>query len=791
MKTSTSFAIVALLASAGSALGAPLPHPQPHGHGEVNAAVSMHHGGGAGHNNSNGDHHHAISNGKHHHARAAPHEQDQPQGQTIGMGALATANVNPPQGQSSGKSKSKSSSNSGSGSGAAKVPVDGVDVLKSTSASRKNAVKPVASASSDTGRTFSNPGSKSGQIGHLGSTADDTLQPETTQVAKTLPRRAQAQGEVLGSVVKQASPVETAATGIGKNANFGNVGQVTNGKGDRPIVGGTVKPLTSGGVPLPQATSGVLNSKDANGLLGSAEKLLTSTTGSLTGGKGSMVDTGSGNKLVNTQGATNGADKLPTTVDQSHNVDPLNNNAATINTDSTESHAQKQTKQASTDAANSGPNQNAKKVNNLAFSGNGTDHRADPRPANGGVSTSHQIVGNSTQPASKSSPNDGNGNGSVTSNIVGVKADDNKVNTDNVSPSTQRGGNKALNSTTRPVDPVFDAALPANKSNGSLLTVTSQDANGKVAQTPGKSSNVAEANSNDLTGSKDRNQNINVKVATPQQAQAGSPTAGDSNNGNRVVNSNMKTVGPNDQKGDVVQQAQDGKLLKQDVIATSAAHSLSKAKPSTHHSSAAQSTSGGSPKSSSSSSAATSSASVKPQVYVAQTSATGPGSVVTSSAAQSTAAAASTTPLAQANIQSGTVKVNKNHTPTSIVQISATSSLPLKGHDNVNSAASSLAPSASAVVNKALDKPRQAQVSYGQKGEHVVACDGQIHSSNDVVDECISADLLDFRPNQTEACPTDMQHNVRYGATTDQLNGNAAAQEIQKYVRLCLTANSL
>ncbi|WVF70696.1 hypothetical protein IAT40_005489 [Kwoniella sp. CBS 6097] len=792
MKTSTSFAILALLASAGSALAAPLP--LPHGHNEVNAAVAMHHGG-------NNEHHHVTNNGrgKHHHARATAHKQDQSQqGQTVGMGALATANVNLPQNnQSNGKGqsqpKSKNNSNSSSGSGASAIPIDGSNTLSSTSSSRKNAVKPVASAGNDTGKTLSNPGSKSGQIGHLGSTADDALQPETTQVAKTLPKRAQGDGNVVGSAVKQSKPLETAATGINKNANVGSVGNVANGKGDLPIVGGIVKPLTAGSAPLPQVTTGVLNGKTTNGLLGSAEKLLTSTTGSLTGGKGSVVNTNGGNKVVNSQGTANGVNKLPNTVDQSHSFDPLNNDAAKVNTDSTESHAQKQTKQTTNNAANSGPNQNTKKVNNLAFSGNGTTHRADPRPADGGVSTSHRIVNNSTQTADKSTEN-GTENGNTSSNIVGVKTDDNQVNTNNVGSSAQRGGNQALNSSTRPVDPVFDAALPANKSNGSLLTVTSQDANGKVAQTPGKSNKVAEANSNDLTGSKDKNQNINVKVATPQQAQAGSstvsgPTGGDNNgNGNGVVNTtnNGKTVGPNDQNGSVIKQAQEGKLLKQDVVATSAsqsAKSQSKTKSSAPHSSATHAH----PKSSASApSSATSSASVKPQVYIAQTASSSSSSAVTS-----TAPATSATLLAQANVQSGTVKVIKNDAPTSIVQLSATSSVPLNGNGNVNSIASSAAPSASAVVNKAIVKPRQAQVSYGQKGEHIVACDGQTHSNNDVVDECISADLLDFRPNQTEACPTDMQHNIKYGASTDQLNDNAAAQEIQKYVRLCLTANSL
>ncbi|OCF45255.1 hypothetical protein I317_00777 [Kwoniella heveanensis CBS 569] len=788
MKTSTSFAILALLASAGSALAAPLPLP--------------HHGGDVKmYGDGNGEHLHTSSNGsgsgRHHHARSgapdpAPASNQnlnhQGQGQTVGMGALATASVNTPQGQpnASGNGKGNSKSNS--------RPVG--SILTSTSSSRKNAAKPVASMGDDTGKTLSNPGSKSGQIGHLGSTADDALQPETTKVAKTLPRRAQ--NDVVGSAVKQGKPIETAATGINKNANVGNVGSVANGKGDLLIVGGIVKPLTASDAPLPQVTTGVLNGKVTNGLVGSTDKLLsTGTTGSLNGGKGSVINTSGGNKIANTQGTTNGVGKLPDTVNKSLNFDPLANDAATVNTDSTESHAQKQSKQTTNHAANSGPNQNANKVNNLAFSGNGTNHRADPRPANGGVSTSQQIVGNSTQTATKNT----DGGGNTSSQIVGVKPDDNKVNTNNggnVGSSAQRGGNQALNSTTRPADPLFDAALPASKSNGSLLTVTSQDANGKVAQTPGKSNKVAEANSNDVTGSKDKNQNINVKVATPQQAQAGSSTVSGPTGGNgstRVVNtSGGKTVGPSDQKGSVVQQAQDGILLKQDVVATAAnSHSAphpgsqSRTKSSPPHSSTTHASSS----SSSVPVSAASSASVKPQVYVAQTATSAASSSAITSPAVQSSDSARASPVAQANVQSGTVKVNKNQGPTSIIQLAATSSLPLQSNVNVNSIASSAAPSASAVVNKAIDKPRQAQVSYGQKGEHVVACDGQNHSIDDVVDECISADLLDFRPSQTEACPTDMQHNIEYGASTNQLNDNAAAQEIQKYVRLCLTANSL
>ncbi|WWC87986.1 uncharacterized protein L201_002888 [Kwoniella dendrophila CBS 6074] len=902
MKTSTSFAILALLASAGTSIAAPLPHHSTH---KDSAKVELTH--------PNKGHHHAraapanashssaaaahpmmsasasahvdmkMSNGKHatHHARADPILNTKSFTGAIG---LPTADNLGNNGGKNGHKMGKTKGNSNNNQPLASVTGTTVNVnkvLNPTSNNVHSALKPLNSEETKVGQQLNHP--NSGDVGKLSKQVDSNVEPQETQVSKNvLPRD---DSNVVGTVTNSngiTKPIQTSATGITKNVasvngNTNNNNKNPNGlplvgsqvqsvtKGNNQIlptaagvnnvnvnsatatnevIGQEVKSVTSGTVALPKATTTLLNQKggltDLNsgplrtltssngGLVGTAGKIVTGTTGTLLNGNAIGDTTGSLLNGGTTKTVTGTVGKVPNTVGQisnGANVDPLSNQAYQLNTDGTESDVKSYTGTQANKAQNNGPNQTNKKVNALAFQGNGTTHRADPHPANGSREKTTQLISDNTNTSkigktTTSTANSNTSNNGLNNNgIVGVNSDSsskpivngNTVGNGSVLKSAQNTNvqgttsnvsnqsNKTLNSSTGPLDPTVDQAIPSNtqKMNGNLLEANSDNVNAKIVQTPGKSNKVSETNSNDLTGSKSKSDNVNVKVALPQQASSNSTSSQTNqltnntvnNNGNNVGNlvSNGNKVGPNDQKGNVIQQVGDGNLLKQQNVINNKSSSISSNKSS--------STKNISPSNSSATKAATSASAsptevihnstVKPQVFVEYTSfASAPTSTIASQSASITSSASSSgTPLAQANVHSGTIQVNKNQYSTQSVKLPLTSSLPLP---------SSSSSTNSKTLNTTTQKPRQATITYGQKGEHVVACDGKTHQPNDIIDECIKADLLNYKPNQTEACPTDMQHNIQYGISTDMLNNtnNQQIKEIQKYVRLCLTANS-
>ncbi|WVW80332.1 hypothetical protein I302_102312 [Kwoniella bestiolae CBS 10118] len=793
MKTSTSFAVLALLAaSASTTFAAPLPHHSNHKDAEVQA------GHRGGHHHARAEHpanHHIVDanvkldmitqrpngkhgDGKHHHARADSLAVTKPLPGALGVPTADNLGTGSKNVHKMGKTKNTNS--------------QPLKVLSPTSDSIHSALKPQNSDTTKVGQQLNHP--NSGNIGQLGKTADDALEPQETNISKNvLPR------DVVSSVTGgngAAKPVQTAATGLGKNVATVNNG----GKSELPIVGSTVKPITNGNtsgvtgaivkpvtsgangvgnIAPPSLTSGLLNSKGGaldlstrplgtdGGLVGTTGNAVTGVTGTLTNGQGS---------LVNSQTVTGTVGKLPNAVGgvvDGANVDPISNQAYQVNTDDTESDV----KSSATDKINqtndNGLNQTTKKVNSSAFKNDGTKHRVDGHGGDGTKDRGSALVSDNSSNA-KQTGNDTTGVNSQNVNPT-VNQVTNTNNNGNTAGGLKKTGDKAVDQTT-------DQAIPSNsqKNSGTLVTANNDSGNAKIIQTPGKSNKVAEANSNDVTGSKSTGDNVNVKVAVPQH-QATSGATNNKTGGNGGILSNGDKIGPNDHKGNVLQEVGNGKILKQNIVAPSAAAS---AKP--HSQAASASGSAHSHAAAASHSASKANAhpsSVRPQVFVEYTSfASSPSSTIASKSASITSSS-STTPLAQAHVHSGTIQVNKNQHSTDTLKLPLTSSLHLP-----------LPSTTSKTLKTASTKPRQAQVTYGQKGEHVVACDGQVHQPNDVIDECIKADLLDYKPDQTEACPTDMQHDVQYGVSTDMLKNNQnqqANKEIQKYVRLCLKASAL
>ncbi|OCF56599.1 hypothetical protein L486_05451 [Kwoniella mangroviensis CBS 10435] len=779
MKTSTSFAILALLASAGTTFAAPLPHHSNHKGSDVE---SGHRGG---HHHSRAEHpsnHHILdatvnvdmdtqrgtyTNGKHHHARADPLSVTKPLSGTLGL---------PTNGHKMGKTKGNN----------ANQPL--TKTLSPTSDSIHGSLKPLNSDTTKAGQQLNHP--NSGDIGHLGKTADDALEPQETQISKNVLPRDVVPSAIGGNSVTK--PVQTAATGLGNNVASVN----NNGKNDIPVAGSVIKPITSGSQVVPGVTGGdkiapptltstLLNSKggvlDLNagplvtngGVVGTAGKAVTGLTGTLTNGQGA---------LVNSQTATGTVGKVPGTVGgviDSANVDPVSNQAYQLNTDDTESDVKAVTGNGMTQANDHGPKQTNKKVNSSAFKGDGLDHRLNGHGSDGTKDRTTELISDNTSNVKQTSQDTtGIDSNNTSNNVNHVNSTFNTVTTPNGSSSTS-GLKKTSDGTMSAVDQSTDQAIPSSsqKNKGTLVTANNDNANAKIVQTPGKSDKVAETNTNDVTGSKSSGDNVNIKVAVPQHQATqnqGTTSGGLVNNGNKI--------GPNDQRGNVVQEVGDGKILKQNIVnpsspPSSAKHTSSATKPhptsaSVHSSSAVAS------HSASASKGSDHPTSMRPQVFVEYTSfASSPSSTI----ASQSASVPSTTPLAQAQVHSGTIQVNKNQQSATNVKLPLTSSLHLP-----------LPSTTSKTLKTATTKPRQAQVTYGQKGEHVVACDGQKHQPNDMIDECIKADLLDFKPNQTEACPTDMQHDIQYGLSTDMLkNDQQANKEIQKYVRLCLKASAL
>ncbi|WWD05543.1 hypothetical protein V865_003622 [Kwoniella europaea PYCC6329] len=799
MKTSTSFAILALLASAGTTFAAPLPHHSNHKDSDVE---SGHRGG---HHHSRAEHpstHHILdaavdvdmdthrgkhTNGKHHHARADPLSVTKPLTGALGLPTADKLPNGSTNGHKMGKTKGSN----------ANQPL--TKTLSPTSDSIHGSLKPLNSDTTKVGQQLNHP--NSGSIGHLGKTADDALEPQETQISKNVLPRGVVSSAIGGNSVTK--PVQTAATGLGNNVATVN----NNGKNDIPVAGSVVRPVTSGSQAVPGVTGGLgqgvktvtsggdniapptltstlLNSKSGvldlnNGLLGpnggvvgTARKAVPGVTGTLTNGQGA---------LVNSQTVTGTVGKVPGTVGgvtDSANVDPVSNQAYQINTDDTESDVKTVSDNGITQANDHGPNQTNKKVNSSAFKGDGLDHRLNGHGSDGTKDRTTELISDNTSNVKQTSQDTtGIDNNNTSKNVNNINPTVNAVTTSNGSSSTS-GLKKTSDGTMKTVDQSTDQAIPSSsqKNKGTLVTANNDNANAKIIQTPGKSDKIAETNTNDVTGSKSSGDNVNIKVAVPQHQATqnqGNTSGGLVNNGNKI--------GPNDQRGNVVQEVGDGKILKQNIVnpssSSSAKHTSSATKP---HSTSTPSHSylAAASHSASASKDSNHPASVRPQVFVEYTSfASSPSSTI----ASQSASVASTTPLAQAQVHSGTVQVDKNQQSTTDVKLPLTSSLYLP-----------LPSTTSKTLKTATTKPRQAQVTYGQKGQHVVACDGQKHQPNDVIDECIKADLLDFKPNQTEACPTDMQHDIQYGLSTDMLkNDQQANKEIQKYVRLCLKASAL
>ncbi|WVR05682.1 hypothetical protein IAU60_002704 [Kwoniella sp. DSM 27419] len=616
-------------------------------------------------------------------------------------------------------------------------------------------IMPVGGTSSAAGKTLGNP--NSGAIGFLGKTADDALQPDVDQGSKVLPRRANLKSEdgdvpeSAGSALAQRDETETDEAGQDGGLKRRDVGTDASSSkplnapdqpvdddqytasdideshmrralgGDLPLVGGVVKPVTSNDGAVFRLTNPLLGT--TSGLIGSAGNIVTSPS------------SGSKKGLVNSQALGISVEQAPSALLKPLDLDHLTSSSVKLNSDSAEKDAQHDTYRTSSQTTNdTGLRKTSKGANNLAYSGSGTDHRVDGHPLDPLALGAMRMADNTKQ-------------GNKTAKLLSPDANGSH-------PLMNQSTNHLVNSASGPADPLVDSALPDSGNKGSLLTINSQNANAKLVQTPGKSTKVVEADSNSTTGSKNKSDNINAIVSTPQQANHGDVQG--------------SSAGSSDDKNKATLQPGNDKVIKQEVVAQAGFSSQApdpSASPSTAFSSPTPViTSSTAYPSSSSSNNPPSSSSLQAQQaqYVAP------------SAAPSSPSSHTQPPILQAAIHSGSVNVDKNKSPTSI---------------SLTSAVGVAIPSASA-LNKVLAKPRQATITYGQKGEHVVACDGKQHQRDDIVDECISMDLLDYRPNQTEACPVDMQHDIYYGLSTNDLEGQAA-KAVMQYVRLCMAASAM
>ncbi|WWC68446.1 uncharacterized protein I206_102374 [Kwoniella pini CBS 10737] len=747
MKTSTSFAILAVLATVGTTIAAPLPHKD---HDKV-STVDM------GKDHDRHDHVldaaikadvHMPKAGKHgHHARSDPLQTTKSLTGAIGLPtADHTKNVGLQNGHKMGKTQVNQLN-------PAKV-LSYNTVTKSDGLNKSS--KPLRGDTAKIGQQLNSP--DSGAAGQVGKSVDGIMRPLEKEILSR---------DLLGGVTG----------GIDNNVNKAMNGNLNNnapaGVVTKPLgtaagssgttTGQVTKPVTGNLVDSPTVKPGLLSSKGGvtdlnNGNLGTNGGMIGSAENVVAGGTSPVFNSNSQNIPVWTVTSTVG--KLPNTVNgvmNGINVDPLSNENVHVTTDSTQSDVTNTADKSLGDTITQKPIDNT--VNSSAYSGEGKDHRINPHATDGTESRTETLIQDNTS-NTKATMQD-------TTGIKSGSIDVNKNVKENTKDLNQSGLNKVENSGDKPIDQATDKIIPSSehqKSQGSLITANNQNVDAKIVQTPGKSDKIAEKNSNSISGSKLNSDNSNVKVSLPHQAAKELPKT------EKAV-----TVEPDH---DHVKST--GKIVQQ-VKAVLNTNSISTPTQSNSHSPSTSATQIASSTSSASTSASGAHGhSGRPLLFIGYTN----GVLNPTSTIASQSSSISPTPIADAHVHQGTIQVNKQ-------QQSSNLNLPLTSSLNLPLPSASAKTKIDSVINKALNKPRQATVIYGQKGEHVVACDGKSHQPNDMVDECIKADLLDFKPNQTEACPTDMQHDIQSDMSTDMLNDQNEVKEIQKYVRLCLTAAAI
>ncbi|WWC60503.1 uncharacterized protein I303_103076 [Kwoniella dejecticola CBS 10117] len=809
MKTSTSFAILAVLATASTSFAAPLPHKN----NGMDSLIDM---GGKGHDR----HDHIVDaavkadvkmpkGGKHgHHARGDPLQITKSLAGAVGLPTADHLNaVGIKNGLKMGKTKNNGSPQLNPSKILNPNTITKTDKLGS-------ALKPVKEDTGNVGQQLNHP--NAGVVGQVGNTVDGILSPleknllsrdllsslvgglnnnVNNNINNNINSNVNSNINNYSPVGVVTKPVGSAAGGLGKTvgkitklvekdllpALESEVSSLTNAKGNpvTGVVGQVTKPLGSGSGALPVHSPGVksdlLNSSTKGGLtdlhngpLGTNGGTVVSAEKTVGGVAAPVVHDIQSTPL---KAVTGTVGKLPNTVTglaKGVNVDPLANKVVHVNTESTLSGVQKTGDTTVNKTVNQGAvDQTVDKVNLSAFSGEGKDHRVNPHATDGTKDRTEKLVHDNTSNA-KSTVKDTTGINTGKIDVSkNVKDDTKDLNLNKSATKVEKTGEKTV---VKPADKAVDKVIPSaehQKSTGSLVTANNENVNAKIVQTPGKSDKVAEKDSNSVTGSPSNSDNVNVKVAVPHQV-------------NKEVHKTDKTVDnlDHDHKG-------TGKIIEKvkQVLHGSAA-------PSHSHSPSASASASASHKGAASASASASASGAandvhhggRPLLFIGYTNGLlGPTSTIASESGS-----VSATPIADAHFHSGSIQVNKENQKSSKLDLPLTSALHLP------TPSASAKAKVEAAINKAITKPRQATITYGQKGEHVVACDGKAHGPNDMIDECIKADLLDFRPNQTEACPTDMQHDIQYGVTTDMLQGQSKeSKEIQKYVRLCLTATAL
>ncbi|KAK8865713.1 hypothetical protein IAR55_000858 [Kwoniella newhampshirensis] len=391
-------------------------------------------------------------------------------------------------------------------------------------------------------------------------------------------------------------------------------------------------------------------------------------------------------------------------------------------------------------------------------------------------------------------------------------------NVDHTSSSVGKTSHSATyTNTDKTVDPVSAQVFPSgDNSQSSLLTVTNPNAQAKVLQTPGKADTLVDQdvntnsaqnatgglapsstsnNGHDKAAVGNNDNDVNVKVETPNRVKDG-----------LVVDQSGQKVGPSDQRGNVVEEVVQGKILDKEFSKSSTAHST------THHSSppsASHSTSHSAP--SASHSHGTTSTTPHPQVFAGyKSTTTAAAASVSSTHAASHSAHASVSTSGRGGTHSASATHADSKAAKSVVSAPALD-IGLTSHDidvkpHISSTPLTFLPVISSTLTlthssilptitsstkpKSKPKPEQARVAYGSKDQHIVSCDGLDHGDSDLIEECISGDLVDLKPKRTEVCPDDMQHDIHYLANADPIHADQSEQ-IAKYVRLCLAAGSL
>ncbi|WWD18108.1 hypothetical protein CI109_102557 [Kwoniella shandongensis] len=883
MKTSTSFAILTLLATASTSFAAPLPVPVGT-NVDVNLDLDMTKSSSMAsppvrttttgkHDGKNGGHETNTAKNEKHLARAegglaggvvgngVDANTLQNSSSTGGISALSGV-TKPLTGTAStisstvGKSTGPLTSSGGSPldpilkGGVTNLlgSTEGVDALSSTS-----------STGSQTGKTVQNtkftPGSGSGPVVDPSSTRLLTSTTNTATGSGGVAPVVDGSGKtVSGTTGATLGSTDRTANGLNAGNSLGSAGKAVDGS----TVDKTASPITKGSNAntVGNAASSITG---ANGGTGNTVNDVIQTTDPLTKSNSKDVLGSSGNgasKLVGTDSKTVSNTTNGLGVEKTSSG-TISKDGAHVNTNDVGNTL----KSSSKAQGQVTKNVNAA-TNNANNNGNGTVPAGASLNSVKSTTTGANRV--STKPTTDSTKNsaenslgkglntvDGTTGTGGTTRPITTPAQGDIKKTDRTSSTAQTGVGKTTSNvqkttsqqeTDKTVDPLSTQVFPSgDDAHSSLLTVTHPNAQAKVLQTPGKADTLLDKDTNQATGTgagaggmtinNNKDQNVNVKVETPNRVKD-----------DAVVDKSGQKVGPSDQRGNVVEEVVQGKILAKESTKSSApprtaAASRPTSSTTKHTNSNHTSIPATNPNSSSASlpvPAVSSTASTPhPEVFVEYKSASAAATSATLSKARSSSASASasasgsgrgggkggkqlhavtTTPSASASATKSQQVQPVVSAP--VVEIGLVSNgvevkdqLPSSIRPLISSTLThlSILPSSTATTKNLLKTvpvtsggdgggggrvPQQARIAYDQRSTHVVSCDGKQHKDGDVIEECIDRDLVAQRPARTEVCPDDMQHDLQNIANTDPLH-MVQSQQIAKYVRLCLTAGGL